>query len=360
MSWLRSSDTVAHDPRTLAPLDLEDADERTVDEVFGFSVRLAAEAASKETDRKVTIGMTRALAGSPARAARLMGMLVYAKVWRPIDGGWELINDPTYLHLRAQGEVDRDRIRAKDNRNDALTVTARLRDGDECRYCRKPVNWRDRKSLQGATWEHVNIANQPTQLHEFVVCCFECNREPATRGPLLPAPSKPVYGKDTKDYVKERLGKWPTRADIAERLGLRTSPESASGSQRTEEESAPDGLRTSPEHALPTQRTVVEHAAENARQNAHQRPENTSENAVRTMAPDDPDGPSTRQEATPGPDLTQGGLTDLTSSGRDGTSSSGSGPTGEGREGPPGAPPARSRRSRRRPPKPHPAPTSEV
>lgn len=356
MSWLRVGDTAANDPRTLHPLNDDNADERTVDEVFGFSIRLAAEAGSKETDRKVTLAMTRALAGTPARAARLMEALEAAGVWKPCEDGWELVNDANYIHLLSQDVVDNQRIRGRDSRNDALTVKARLRDGDNCRYCGDPVNWRDRKSLMGATWEHVNIANQPTQLDEFVVCCFECNREPSSRGPLLPPPAKPVYGDDTKRFVKERIGKWPTRAEIAQRLNLRTQAGDATGKQRTDEEHAPNGQRTSSESATSGPRPARENAAQKPAQDARQRPENASENAHGSPGQKSTNRSSTRRKPPPGPDLTQGGLTDLDLPGRDGTGSSGSGSAPPGRAEPGRKPPSpdqakpkRSRRSKSKP-----------
>ncbi|WP_062516475.1 hypothetical protein [Demequina gelatinilytica] len=331
MSWLRTGDTAAHDPRTLAPLDLEDADERTVDEVFGFSCRLALEAGSKETDRKVTLGMVRSLAGSPARAQHLMGMLVYAKVWKPIDGGWELINDPAYLHLRGQDDIDNDRIRARDRRDDRLVVYARLRDGDNCRYCSNPVNWRDRKSLRGAEYDHVNIANQPTVLDEFVVSCRDCNGDHANKGDLLPPPEHPVYGAVTKEFIKTRLGTFPTRAKIAEMLnGQRTTPvENATDRQRTTSENATGthGQRPKMENATAGQRTT------------------RAENATETPGPTT-DPPDLRQITDPG-----GVGTRSVGSGRDGTSSYG--PDLDS----PGSMP-RPRRSRRHRPKPQ--PTTEV
>ncbi|MCB2412366.1 hypothetical protein LGT39_05825 [Demequina sp. TTPB684] len=346
MSFLRVSDSSAYDPRTLHPLESADADERTVDEVFGFSVRLAAECGSKEndnTDRRATLGMVRALAGSPTRATAMMAMLVAAGAWRPDGDGWELINDEKYLHLRAQGEIDRDRVRQKDARDDMLTVPARLRDGDNCRYCSKDVNWSDRKSLRGATWEHVNIAAQPTALRDFVVCCFACNREPSSRGPLLAPPEQPKYGPKTREFVRERLGKWPTRAQIDEMYpGLRIWAGNAVEGKRTEEEGADTGLRTSSEHAPTDQRP----ARKNATQDAPQRPENVSENASGTTSPQAGESPP---HGPPQPIYSR-----PVDRGSDGSRSAGSGRVGTGLVVPglPGsgtaAPTGGSKRSRRR------------
>lgn len=274
MSFLRVGDTVAYDPRTLHPLEDPEADERTVDEVFGFSVRLAAECGARETDRIARRSQVVQLAGSPARMERLMGYLTAAGVWKKLDDSrWELVNDTAYLHLRGQDEIERDRIRQRDARDDALTVPARLRDGDNCRYCGGPVNWGDRKSLRGATWEHVNIAHQPTRLDEYVVACFGCNREPSSRGPLLPPPANPRYGAATKDFIKKRLGKFPARSEIdAKYPGLRTWKGNATDDLRTDEESAASRLRTSSESAVGGLRPFQESATAPTTSLARERP----------------------------------------------------------------------------------------
>lgn len=349
MSFLRVSDTAAYDPRTLHPLEHPDADERTVDEVFGFSSRLAAECGGKEgkdTDRRATLGMVRALAGSPQRAERLMGMLVAAGAWAVDGDGWQLVNDEKYLHLRAQGEIDRDRVRQKDARDDLLTVPARLRDGDNCRYCSKEVNWADRKSLRGATWEHVNIAAQPTALRDFVVACFACNREPSTRGPLLPPPANPKYGAKTREFVRERLGKWPSRTQIEEMYpDLRRWSGNAADDKRTKEENAATGQRPPSEHASCDLRS----AQQNAAQEAPQRPENFSENASGTHRPEAGKSPpyEAKQPIYDGPvDRGSDGSRSV-GSGRDGKGLVGTGRDGVGRgaSGTAGSP--ASRRSRR-------------
>lgn len=353
MSWLRLSDTVAYDPRTLAPLERDDADERLVDECFGFSARLAAECGSKETDGRASRAMALTLAGSVARMNHLMGILSDAGVWRPHpSGGWELVSDAGYLHLRAQDEIERDRIRGRDSRDDLLTVPARLRDGDNCRYCGAAVNWSDRKSLRGATWEHVNIANQPTRLEEFVVACFGCNREPSNRGELLPPPKKPRYGVKTREFVRQRLGKWPTTAEIeAMYPGLRPSTENATDHLRSDEENAASsGLRPSSEYAVHDLRSDEENAVHGPRE----RPANAAENAAgtptRDVASRAPVGPPEAHDGRSTDDHLIRGLTDLDPSGRDGTGkdspSQVATTTGEPR------PARRSRRSRRAPAQP--------
>jgi hypothetical protein len=79
------------------------------------------------------------------------------------------------------------------------TRTARLRDGDQCRYCGKSVSWTDRVSARGGTYDHPDPADRDT----FVVACFGCNREKGQRTlaqwgkQLLPVPDVALIGPHT-------------------------------------------------------------------------------------------------------------------------------------------------------------------
>lgn len=71
------------------------------------------------------------------------------------------------------------------NANEHLTTTIRARDGDACRYCAKTVNWRDRRSVDGGTYDHVQpISRGGTETVEnLVVCCRGCNSRKSARTP---------------------------------------------------------------------------------------------------------------------------------------------------------------------------------
>ena len=78
--------------------------------------------------------------------------------------------------------------------NDRPLVKAiRERDGDRCRYCGQPVDFRDRKGANGATYDYVDPAG-PTSLENIVVACRACNAGKGQRTleqagyRLLPAP----------------------------------------------------------------------------------------------------------------------------------------------------------------------------
>ncbi len=317
MSFLRVGDTAAYDPRTLFPLEDPDADDRTVDEVFGFSVRLAAEAGGKEhedTDRRVTRSMVLTMAGGKTRADRLMAYLVGAKVWEQDGTGYRLINDQKYLHLLTQDEIDRTRVRSKDAKNLRLTVYAIFRDGDNCRACGRVVTWNDRKSPAGLTWEHVNILEQPTRPENYVIYCYGCQNDPTAE--LMDAPAKPVYGAKAKAYVKKHLGKWPSAAEVAEYLnGQRTLPGPATASQRPDGEDAATSQRTPSGTATRSQRPGTENAATAA----PQRPESTSGNAAGTPGREADESPPQGPTEDQMPDQMIRGVTDLARSGRVGS-----------------------------------------
>ncbi len=79
--------------------------------------------------------------------------------------------------------------------NKALVLAIRDRDGDRCRYCGRTVNWRNRKSADGATYDFID-PNRPTTLENVVVACRACNAGKNQRTPeasghtLLPPPSR--------------------------------------------------------------------------------------------------------------------------------------------------------------------------
>ncbi|MDN5861750.1 MAG: HNH endonuclease, partial [Pseudonocardia sp.] len=82
------------------------------------------------------------------------------------------------------------------HRDPELTAAVRERDRNRCRYCGIKVNWRDRRSSDGGTYDHV-IPDGPNSLDNLVVACRGCNsrkggRTPEqARMPLLPIGTLP-------------------------------------------------------------------------------------------------------------------------------------------------------------------------
>ena len=224
MSWLKMSDVAATHPVVLAVAEHPDADERSVDEVFGFMTRLAAQAAQHFTGYAVWFATAVQIAGPRRRAERLLGMAEFAgygRVCQEEGTGrrfFQLVEDPDLFHVRTREEVEWERSRKADNGDYGNTVPVRRRDGDGCRYCGKVVNWADRKGGRGGTYDH-RMPGTPGTWETMVVSCRSCNsaRGAACRGlrgaeamraadavlPLLPVPSDPYYSPGTRRWLTE-------------------------------------------------------------------------------------------------------------------------------------------------------------
>ncbi|MDD3655113.1 MAG: HNH endonuclease domain-containing protein [Desulfotomaculaceae bacterium] len=88
--------------------------------------------------------------------------------------------------------------RQRDLYGDMRTIKAvRKRDGNYCRYCGKLVNWDDRKSVNGGTYDHVN-PDGDNSVENIVVACRSCNSKKSNRTPeqakmqLLPLDTGPT------------------------------------------------------------------------------------------------------------------------------------------------------------------------
>jgi len=64
----------------------------------------------------------------------------------------------------------------------SLTRTVRERDGNRCRYCGNPVNWKDRKGSGGGTYDHVDPEGT-NSVENIVVACRGCNSGKGRRTP---------------------------------------------------------------------------------------------------------------------------------------------------------------------------------
>lgn len=63
-----------------------------------------------------------------------------------------------------------------------LVHAVRERDGDNCRYCDREVDWKDRKSSKGGTYDHVD-PDGGNDIDNIVVACRECNSRKNRRTP---------------------------------------------------------------------------------------------------------------------------------------------------------------------------------
>lgn len=244
MPWLKQGDTAANHPIVLAAVEMDEADDRILNECFGFVGRCATQSAAYEQDYIISVGTARQMAGSLARyealirAAKFCGYLseVQIEVEGEMRKAFKLVEDNDLFHMILKAEREWNNQRKRDTRNTALTSKVRARDGDACRYCGKSVAWGDTKSGRGATYDHVDPGKGGT-VDTMVVCCRECNGrrgdDPESIWKALPVPAEPLYGPATVAFlVKYGTPTQPTYT----RPTTESAP--ANGTQATEQDSA--------------------------------------------------------------------------------------------------------------------------
>lgn len=209
MAWLRKGDNAATHPLVMALATVRGADDRLLNEAYGFVQRCAEQSAGHLTDGVIDQG-TAMLMGGP-RWKPLIKACVEAGLLRQRGTGKDVVylipDDADFIHIRKKAEIEWERQRSRDNSNPDLTVPVRLRDGDGCRYCGRIVNWKQRRGRRGGTYDHLKPKKKDTTVDELVVACGGCNStlldDPlADRAHLLkPAPHKPYYGPETVTFL---------------------------------------------------------------------------------------------------------------------------------------------------------------
>lgn len=210
MVYALVGDDAATNPKVLRADDLPEADDRLVNEVFGFVMRCATNSGAHLTDYFIARSATR-LFGGP-RAPELCEIAARCGYWTAHttdDGhtGYLLADEPTFIHLRLKSEVEWDRQRKRDNANPKLTALVRLRDGDACRYCGRSVNFTHRNKGRAGTYDH-NPPGVAATVDTMFVACWSCNsgrRDHPHRDqayPLRPEPDRPLYLPNTVPWLE--------------------------------------------------------------------------------------------------------------------------------------------------------------
>ena len=179
--WFRGGDTLTTHPLMIRLLEVCDGDHLLKNEAKGVLVDLVSISAAHATDYLVGYGAVSQVA--PGREKIVIENLCAAGLlFREEDPDGRpmlrIVDDPTLFHIRLKEEMELDRRRAKDKRNPELLITVRVRDGDQCRWCGKTVDWRDRRSARSATYDSLNGHKESTP-ETLVVACQACN---STRG----------------------------------------------------------------------------------------------------------------------------------------------------------------------------------
>jgi hypothetical protein len=220
MPWTRTGDNAATYPALMQLQGAPGADERTVNEVFGFLMRCAFQSAAHMTDYVLDAGTTYMVGG--ARTAELIKLCVRADVLTPIKQNglkaWRLIADPEFIHIRLRAEIEWERQQRKDTANPALTVPVRRRDGDNCRWCGVLVQWRGQRSTRTGTLDH-QYPGKPGTPDTMFVACLGCNSGRkdnidlwADNHTMRPEPHTPNYGKWTAKLLTDNG--YPTTPNI--------------------------------------------------------------------------------------------------------------------------------------------------
>lgn len=120
-------------------------------------------------------------------AAKNTSKLVEAGLWIDRDDEYEVKD---YLkHQRSREQIEASRAFARRrmtlNRNPELTAAIKERDRNCCRYCGIRVNWRDRKSPKGGSYDHILpvTAGGEDEFENLVVACKACNEKKGNRTP---------------------------------------------------------------------------------------------------------------------------------------------------------------------------------
>ncbi|WP_225870177.1 HNH endonuclease [Corynebacterium silvaticum] len=207
MAWSRFGDNIATHPLMARLLTSCDFDHQLKNEAFGLLVQLTSASAAHLTDYIVEYGHMAQVA--PGREKVIIEVLSSAGLLfreKDADGRkvLRIVDDVEFLHNRSKEEVEIDRRRAADKRNPELIPAVRHRDGDQCRWCGRTVNWKDRKSWRAATIDSLN-AHKESTVETLVVACKKCNskRGAGEELELLPAPEKgkAYYSRHTVDFI---------------------------------------------------------------------------------------------------------------------------------------------------------------
>ncbi len=182
MSWFRVDDGFHNHPKVIAAGTA----------AVGLFARCGSYCSQQLTDGYVPDEVVRGY-GTRAQIDRLIRVGMFERV----DGGYQLHD---FLDRNpSRVEVLSERARRKELRDPAVKEAVRARDGSVCRYCGRNVDWRDRRSAVGGTYDHV-IPGLAGGVDNLVVACRGCNsakrdRTPEQAGmPLRPPPGVPPPG----------------------------------------------------------------------------------------------------------------------------------------------------------------------
>lgn len=178
----------------------------------------------------------------PKQRERIITALVESGQWTVDEerGGWVihdyLVHNPSAEQVEANRGVDR--YRKELSRDTELLSAIRKRDGAHCRYCGVEVNWKDRRSSVGGTYDHLVPVSQGGEntYDNVVVSCRGCNQRKGPRTPegaqmtLLPVPaSSPAARSDLPGARSDRPQVSASRPDPSHTRPMNNPPNPPEG-----------------------------------------------------------------------------------------------------------------------------------
>lgn len=175
MPWARVDDGFHGHPKV----------RRTSLAALGLWVRALSYVAHYETDGAIDEDTMLSLSSSRRGVRKLMDELLETGLLdRADDGGLRIHDYLDYnpsreeVSARRQSDVRRQALL----RDPMLRAAIRERDAGRCRYCDRIVNWKDRRSPLGGSYDHVD-PHGPNTMENLVVACRGCNSAKGSRTP---------------------------------------------------------------------------------------------------------------------------------------------------------------------------------
>lgn len=222
MSWLKQSDVSANHPLVLRVLEMDEADDRLLNEMYGWVNRCATQSAAFDRDYIVEVGTAKQMAGL-SRYKELLKAALSCGIFeeKEIDENGsmrrvlKLVEEEDLFHMILKSDKEREKNRRADTYDLAKKGAIIKRDGAECRWCGRMVTFgNDRKSIKAGTIDHLDPKDldnsEPTPIERLVVACTSCNSSRKDGGfwdkELRPAPRSPYFTADAAAWLRDKAG----------------------------------------------------------------------------------------------------------------------------------------------------------
>ncbi|MGH3651482.1 MAG: HNH endonuclease [Glutamicibacter sp.] len=201
---------------------MDEADDRLLNEMYGWVNRCATQSAAFDRDYIVEVGTAKQMAGL-SRYKELLKAALSCGIFeeKEIDENGsmrrvlKLVEEEDLFHMILKSDKEREKNRRADTYDLAKKGAIIKRDGAECRWCGRMVTFgNDRKSIKAGTIDHLDPKDldnsEPTPIERLVVACTSCNSSRKDGGfwdkELRPAPRSPYFTADAAAWLRDKAG----------------------------------------------------------------------------------------------------------------------------------------------------------